>query len=215
MKVNILIVDDHPYLRKAVRQTLEQQPNLRVVGEAATGATAVSQAEALRPDLILMDIHLPDMSGIEATRRILEAVPAVRIVIFSADALYPLVESALRAGAHAHILKGSAVDELIHAIELVLAGKLYLSPEANAGVVEQYRKSLVGKPIPPKPVLSDRETQLLRLIVEGRRNKEIAEELKLSTNSIETYRVRLMKKVGCSGTAQLVRYAIREGIAVP
>jgi DNA-binding NarL/FixJ family response regulator len=196
-----------------LRRTLEQVPNFRVVGEASTGAGAVSQAVESKPNLIVMDIHLPDMTGIEATRRILVAVPAIKVVILSADADRRLVDSALQAGASGYILKISVVDELICAIASVTAGRLYFSPEVSAGILEAYRHSLLSDP--PKPVLTDRENHLLRLIAEGWRNKEIAAELKLSGNSISTYRARLMKKVGCSGPAELARYAVREGIAAP
>lgn len=174
----------------------------------------MSKAKALRPDLIVMDIHLPDMHGIEATRQILEAVPAARIVILSGDDDQALVDAALQAGARGFILKGSAVDELILAAEVVMAGKFHFSPEVSAGMVEAHQRSMVAGAAPSKPALSEREKQLLRHIVEGLRNKAIAIELKLSVNSIETYRARLMKKVGCPSPAELVRYAIREGIAV-
>lgn len=215
MKSSVLIVDDHPLLRSGLRQTLAQQPGLTVVGEAATGAAAVKQALALRPELVVMDLHLPEVNGVEATRQILAAMPETKIVVFSGDADRPLVDSALEAGACAYILKQSVVEELLQAIHLVTKGKLYLSPEISAGILEEYRRSLVGESGPAKPALSERERQLLKLVAEGRRNKEIAEELNLSANSIETYRARLMKKLGCSSTAELVRYAIREGIAAP
>ena len=162
-----------------------------------------------------MDLHLPDMTGIEASRRILVAAPTVIIIIFSADADRSLVDEALQAGACGYVLKTSVAVEFVHAIELVMAGKLYLSSEVSAGILEEYRKSLVGKSQMPKPLLSERETQLLRFIAKGRRNKEIAEELNLSANSIETYRARLKKKLSCSSTAELVHYAIRAGIAAP
>ena len=133
-------------------------------GEAATGAAALSQAAELKPDLILMDLHLPDMTGIEASRRILVAAPTVIIIIFSADADRSLVDEALQAGACGYVLKTSVAVEFVHAIELVMAGKLYLSSEVSAGILEEYRKSLVGKSQMPKPLLSERETQLLRFI---------------------------------------------------
>ena len=212
MKATILIVDDHPLLRSGLRKVLEQHSGLVTVREAASGREAVSQAAASKAGLILMDIHLPDMSGIEATRRVLEADPAAKVVIFSADASRRLVDSALEAGARGYLLKKSAAEELIHALDSVLAGRVYLSAEVSAGILDDYRKSLAGE---SKPSLSERQRQLLRLIAEGRRNKEIAAALKLTEHSVETYRARLMKKLGCSGTAELVRYAIREGIASP
>ncbi len=213
MNVKVLLVDDHPLLRSGLHQAIAQHPSLMVVGEASSGMAALQLARELAPDLILMDIHLPDMSGIEATRQILGALPATKILILSSDVSRALVDEALQAGACGYICKRGSMDEVAHAIEMVMAGRLCLSPEVSAAIVDDYRKSLAGESEPSKPVLSEREKQLLRLITQGLRNKEIATKLKLSPNSIETYRARLMKKIGCSSTAEVVRYAIREGIA--
>jgi DNA-binding NarL/FixJ family response regulator len=161
-----------------------------------------------------MDAHLPDMNGTEATRRVLACAPLTKIVFFSSDATRALVDEALHAGACGYIWKQSNVDELIQAIDMVMAGKLYLSPEVSAGIIEDYRKGLVAEPEPVKQTLSDREKLLLRLVAEGRRNKEIASQMSISQKSVEAYRSRLMKRLGCSNSADLVRYAIREGIAV-
>jgi DNA-binding NarL/FixJ family response regulator len=213
MKISILVVDDHPLLRKGLCQALQQRPGFMLAGEASTGSAAVNRALELRPDLVVMDLHLPDIGGVDATRQILAGAPGTKIVIFSGDTNRQLVDAALEAGACGYILKKSVEDELIHAIELVTTGKLYLSPEVSAGILEDYRKSLTGESEPAKPVLSEKDKQLLRLICEGRRSKEIAVEMGLSPNSIETYRGRLMKKLGCFSTAELVRFAIREGLA--
>ena len=212
MNVRILLVDDHPMLRGGVRQAMAEQPNLELVGEVSTGAAALKLALELKPDLIVMDVHLPDLNGIEVTRRILSTLSATKIVIFSSDATRVLVDEALEAGAAGYVLKTGAVEDLIHAVDLVMVGKLYLSPEVSTGILEDYRKSLIGEAKASKPVLSDRDKQLLRLIAAGLRSKEIATEMKLSANSIETYRARLLKKIGYASTAELVRYAIREGI---
>lgn len=213
MQIKLIIVDDHPMVLTGLRQALSVHSNLTLAGEATTGAEAVGLARELTPDLVVMDIHLPDMSGIEATRQILKAQPSVKVLIFTGDANHTLVQEALQAGASGYVLKKGDVEELIHAIEEVMEGKLSLSAEVSAGVVEDYQRTLIGKSEPPKPVLSEREKELLRLIAQGCRNKEIAANLKLSPNSIETYRARLMKKLGYRNTAELVRYAIREGIA--
>ena len=212
MNVRILLVDDHPMLRGGVRQAMAEQPNLELVGEVSTGAAALKLALELKPDLIVMDVHLPDLNGIEVTRRILSTLSATKIVIFSSDATRVLVDEALEAGAAGYVLKTGAVEDLLHAVDLVMVGKLYLSPEVSTGILEDYRKSLIGEAKASKPVLSDRDKQLLRLIAAGLRSKEIATEMKLSANSIETYRARLLKKIGYASTAELVRYAIREGI---
>jgi DNA-binding NarL/FixJ family response regulator len=215
MKVKLLLVDDHPMLRHGLRQTVAQQPNLILAGEASTGVLALKMARELTPDLVVMDIHLPDMTGIEATRQMLGAQPSIKIVVFSSDTARALVDEALEAGVCGYILKSGAAEELIQAIGLVMQDKLYLSPEVSAGILEDYRRNLVEEPEPAKPVLSEREKQLLRLIAEGRRNKEIPVHMTLGVKSVEAYRSRLMKKLGCSCSAELVRYAIREGIASP
>jgi len=215
MSVRLLLVDDHPMLCRGLREAMTRQPNLAVAGEAGTGAMALRLAGELTPDLVVMDVHLPDMSGIETARRMLMALPATKIVIFSGDATRPVVDEALQAGAHGFVWKNGAVEELLRAIDLVMEGKLYLSPEVSAGILEDYRKNLLAGPGPSKPFLSEREKQLLRLVAEGRRNKETAGQLGISTKSVETYRSRLMKKLSCSSPAELVRYAIREGIAAP
>lgn len=212
-KTRILIVDDHPLMRSGLRLALEQHPGFVLVGEASTAAAAVNRALELQPDLVVMDLHLPDMSGLDATRKILTGIPSAKVVIFSADTDRRRVDAALEAGACGYILKKSVVDELIQAIQLVTAGKLYLSPEVSAGILEDYRKSLTGESEPSKPVVSAKDKRLLRLICEGRRSKEIAVEMGLSPNSIETYRGRLMKRLRCFSTAELVRFAIREGLA--
>jgi len=213
MKTKILLVDDHPMLRSGLRQELAQQPNLELVGEAATGGLAVKLARESPPDLVVMDIHLPDMNGIEVARQILSAQPSVKVVIFSGDTVRAVVDEALQAGVCGYLSKSSPLEELIHAIDLVMAGRLYLSPDVSAEILEDYRKSLTEEAKPLKPLLSDREKQLLRFVAEGRRNKEIATLLSISPKSVEAYRSRVMKKLGCSSSAELVRYAVREGIA--
>ncbi len=202
-------------LLRGLSQALAQQPNFTVAGQAPTGAVALKLARELNPDLVVLDVHLPDMSGIEATRQMLLALPAVKIIIFSSDPARPLVDQALQAGACGYLLKSSELGELVRAIDLVMQGRLYLSPEVSNGILDDYRASLVEKTEASKPSLSQRERQLLRLIAEGRRNKEIAESLMVTVSSVETYRYRLMKKLGCSSTAALIRYAIRDGIAEP
>jgi len=200
-------------LLSGLRQTMAQHPHLTLVGEASTGVLALKLAGELAPDLIVMDIHLPDLNGIEVARQILQAQPSVKVVIFSSDTIRAVVDQALQAGVCGYVSKDSALDELMQAIEAVMAGKLYLSPDVSAGILEDHRRSLVEEFQPPKPELSEREKQLLRLVAEGRRNKEIAVQLSISPKSVEANRSRLMKKLGCNSSAELVRYAVREGIA--
>lgn len=213
MMAKVFIVDDHPMMRKGICQAIAQQPHLTVVGEASTGAEVLSRAVEAAPDLLIMDIHLPDLNGSEVTRRLLDLLPAAKIIIFSSDGTRAVVDEALQAGAVGYIWKQSATDELIQAIDKVMAGKLYLSPDVSGDILEDYRKNLAGESIPARPLLAARDKKLLRLIAEGLRNKEIAADLGISAKSVEAYRSRLMKRLGCSSPAHLVRYAIREGIA--
>jgi DNA-binding NarL/FixJ family response regulator len=213
--MKLFLVDDHPMLLKGLRQAILEQPSITVVGEATTGADALQRAAELNPDIIVMDIHLPDISGLEVTRKILALLPSAKVLVFSADPNRTMVDEALQAGACGYIWKQSAVDEVLRAIEMVQAGKLYLSPELSTDILKDYRNVLFGAPAPSRPLLSERDKLMLRLIAEGRRNKEIAQQLGVSAKSVESYRSRLMKRLGCPSAAELIRYAIREGIAAP
>jgi len=207
----VVMVEPHPLLRYGWRRALESQTRLAWRGEFSTGTEAISRVAELRPDLVVMEMHLPDLPGPTVIRQILAGAPGAKILIFSGDGAPPLVDAALQAGASGYVLKQSPLEELGRAAEWVLAGRPFLSPELGSSLVEQHQKSLTGATGSPPPGLTEREKNLLRLVAGGLRNKEIAAELKLRVNSIETYRVRLMKKTGCASTAQLVLYAIRSG----
>jgi DNA-binding NarL/FixJ family response regulator len=213
MNVKLLLVDDHPTLLHGLRGAMTNHPHLTVLGEALTGAMALKLAAELAPDLVVMDVHLPDIDGIAVARQVREAQPSVKVIIFSGDASPSLVDDALQAGACGYILKGSPVEELINAIDVVMAGKLYLSASVGAGILEGHQANLRREIDPLKPMLSNTEKQLMRLIAVGLKNKEIAMRMKLKPNSIEAYRLRLTKKLGFRSVAELVRFAIREGIA--
>jgi len=197
-----------------LRQVLSLHSDLTLAGEAATGAEALKLTRELNPDLVVMDIHLPDMNGIAATRQILAAQPAAKIIIYSGDPSRANVDEAIRAGAHGFLFKRGIIAELFEAIDTVMTGKLYLSPEVRLGVVEDYQQRMAGG-AGLATVLSALEISLLRLVAAGQRNKEIAVQLAVSVKSVEAYRSRLIKKLGCSSSADLIRYAVREGIAVP
>ncbi len=211
--VKILLVDDHVVLRSGLRQVLAQRPDLVLAGEASSGSQALELVRELGPDLVLLDIHLPDIDGVEVSRRILRDHPSVKVVIFSSDTARELVDELLEIGVCGYLSKTSTVEELIAAIDSVMAGKLYLSADVSGGILADYRKKLRNESAPEEPAVSDREKQLLKLVAEGRRNKEISAELNVSVKSVEAYRARLMKKLGCSSSAELVRYAVRAGIA--
>jgi len=207
----ILLVDDHTMTRNGLRLALGAQEICVVTGEAGTGGRALELVETLQPDLVLMDIHLPDISGMEISRRILAAQPGLKITIFSSDVSRAMVDKALKAGVCGYLSKSSSVEELLQAIQAVMAGKLYFSAEASGDILQEYSISLrEGKE--KSGLLSQHEKDLLRLVSNGLRNKEIASELEISSKSVEAYRSRLMKKLHCSSPAELVLYAVREGI---
>lgn len=211
--VRILLVDDHEMMRKGLLLLLQSQPDVSVVGEASSAPDALAQVRAQQPGLVIMDVHLPDTDGIETSRQILAEFPATKIVALSADPDLALVNAALQAGVAAYLTKDCGPDELLKAIRAALENRIYLSPDVASVVVHDYMRTVIHKSSSDRPRLSDREQQLLKLVAEGKRNKEIATVLNVGVKSVETYRSRLMKKLGCSSTVELTRYALREGIA--
>jgi len=209
-RTKILLVDDHRIVRQGVKMILEGEPGLVVVGEASDAAEAVAKACELNPEVVVMDIHLSVSDGLEASRRILEARPATKIVILSAEIAPETVNLALQSGVSGYVLKEAAGEELIRAIKTVLSERFYLCPSITTALI--HAQQFGAKPS-ITPNFSDREKDLIRFIATGLRNKEIAEKLKLSIKSVEANRSRLMAKIGCASTAELVRYAVREGFA--
>ncbi len=207
------MVDDQRLFQQGLRLVLEQQLGLEVVAEAQTGAGALEHVDREAFDLILMDVHLPDANGIDISRRVLERRPEARIIVLSSDPDPLRIDEALLAGVLGYVLKINAVDELGRAIAAVAEGKRYLSPEANEALLTGYAR-LRESPNAVVP-LSPREREVLRLIAAGERTKEIADKLGISVKSAETYRRRLMQKLGLYSVAELTRHAIREGLAPP
>jgi DNA-binding NarL/FixJ family response regulator len=212
-EIRILLVDDHQMLREGVRRMLAEQPGFRVIGEAASSQAALDQVRMATPDVVVMDIHLPGEGGIETSARILAEFPEVRIVVLSADMALATVQRALHVGVSAYITKNGTPEEMGRAIREAMDRRVFLSPEVASVVVDDYMKLVVHRSAPAKPALSERERTLLQLVAAGKRNKEIAEALQVGVKSVETYRSRLMKKLGCASTNELTRYAIREGLA--
>lgn len=210
----VLLVDDHRLFRAGLRALIEQMPQCVVVGEATNGEQAFAVMAASPADLVVMDIHLPDVNGIVASRRLLDAYPTVKILAVSSDPSAALVHEAMLAGLAGYLLKENSIDELERAVQAVLAGKVYLCPEVSTAIMDTYRQRFGANCVVDSsaPALSKREIELLRLIADGLRNKEIAQQLGLTVKSAETYRQRLMKKLKVDSTAGLTRYAIREGI---
>lgn len=216
--LRILLLDDHQLFRSGLRLLLEREPGLSVVGEAADGTRALALALDTRPDIAVVDVHLEAEDGIAVAARLLASVPATKIIFLSSDANIAVVRRALEAGGSGYLLKDEAPQDLVRALHAAAKGGVYLPPEIASSVLKDYRRRDPGQtssaPAGPEP-LSTRELEVLRLTADGLRNKEIADRLKISPKSVETYRSRLLKKLGYSSTAELVRHAIREGLIAP
>jgi DNA-binding NarL/FixJ family response regulator len=202
-KISVLLVDDHSLVRRGFRRILEDAPDISVVGEASDGAEAVRLATQLRPRLIVMDCALPGMSGLDATRRILHKFPEIAILMLSMHSEDTWVHQALDAGARGYILKSAVDMELVTAIRRVIEGEIVLDPQVSRGT------TLKGE---GKSGLTVRELEVLKLIVAGKSNKEIAADLDLSANTVAVHRANIMDALGIHKTADLVVYAIRSGL---
>jgi DNA-binding NarL/FixJ family response regulator len=210
MSLRILLADDHCIVRQGLRALLERA-GFDVVGEAADGLEAVRLAESLQPDAAVLDLIMPTLNGLDAGRQILARQPAMPILLLTMHTEEAHVAAALRAGIRGYLLKTQAADDLARAIRDVVRGHLFLSAAVARVVVDGY---VAGTP-PAQEVLAPRERQVLQLVAEGHTSKAIAVKLGLSVKTVESYRARVMEKVGVHETAGLVRYAIRNGVIVP
>jgi DNA-binding NarL/FixJ family response regulator len=211
MTTRLLLVDDHRMMREGLRSLLEAHDSFDVIGEADNGRDAVKMTEELKPDVVVMDLGMKDLNGIEATRQIRTAFPRVAVVVLSTYAQEDYVLSALEAGAWAYVLKISAHEELLEAIESVARGRRFLSPEITALVVDAGVEAQIARD-PENPRLSGREQEVLQLVAEGRTSGEIAVRLHLATRTVEQHRRRIMEKLDLHSVAELTQYAIRKGI---
>ena len=212
-KIRILIVDDHAVVRAGIRLLLDSQPDMEVVGEAQDGREGLAQAQKLKPNVILMDITLPDMGGVETTHAIMEACPEVQIVALTMheDARYFF--QMLRAGASGYVVKGADPSELLSAIRAVAQNKAYLFPSLARKLLDDYLERLeVGEEGDSYAKLTGREREVLKLIGEGYTSREIAGLLFLSMNTVERHRTNIMDKLGMHNKSQLIRFAIRKGL---
>jgi len=208
----ILLADDHQILRHGLRVLLEKESGIEVVGEAEDGRRAVDLARTLKPDIVIMDLQMPVLNGIEATRQILAADPACRVIFLSMSSDPIVVRQAIQVGARAFVLKDCAYDQLIKAIEAVKKGEQYLSPKIVGVVLTDYMKQLEsGEGLPPS-VLTSRESEVLQLLAEGKTSKEIAGILGVSVKTVDTHRQNLMAKLDLHSIAELTKFAIKEGI---
>ena len=210
MPVSVMLADDHAVVRDGLRALLEGGNDLQVVGVAGNGREAVSEALRLRPDIVIMDIAMPELDGVEATRRIVERCPETRVLILSMYLSAEHIYRALQAGAQGYVLKESAGEEVVDAIRTLRAGKRYLSHRITETVIDDYLRE--GTNVSPLDSLSLRERDVLQLVVEGRTNAAIAQALSLSPKTVETYRARIMKKLKVKDTVELVKFSMRHGL---
>jgi DNA-binding NarL/FixJ family response regulator len=212
-KLRILLADDHTVMRAGLRALLERQPNLEIVGEAQDGRQTVELASVQVPDVVVMDIAMPNLNGIEATRRMISQHSSISVVILSMYSDESYVMRALEAGARAYLLKDSAVTDIVRAIEAVSQGKSFFSPKISRILAEDYVRVLKQKGVADSyDLLTVREREILQLLAEGKTNKEVANTLNISLYTAETHRGNILQKLGLHSTAELVLYAVRKGI---
>jgi DNA-binding NarL/FixJ family response regulator len=205
--IKILLADDHTIVRQGLKLILSAHADLQVVGEAANGREAVEMAEKLRPDIVLMDVAMPELNGIEATRKMMEANSRIRILVLSMHKESVYVREILRAGARGYILKDAIDTELLSAVRSVARGDGYISPAVSGALIDNFQKS--GNPV---DALSPREREVLQLIAEGKTNKEIATKLNLSVYTVDSHRGKIMEKLNLHSTGELVRFAMKNGL---
>jgi DNA-binding NarL/FixJ family response regulator len=216
-KHRVIISDDHAIFREGIRSVLVRNPGLEVVAEASNGREAVEQTMVLEPDLVIMDVAMPEMSGIEATRAIMEARPKTRVIILSVHSRKKFILESLKSGARGYVLKDSAGEKLLEAVAAVLKGECYLDSPVAGHIVNEF----ISLPFREDAVevaakaLTDREREILRLVVEGFSNRDIADKLFLSPKTVENHRTNLMNKLNIHDLIGLVKYAIATGLVDP
>lgn len=207
----IIIADDHAIVRRGLQLILEQKPQYEVVGEAADGREAVQMALAVKPDIVVMDIAMQNLNGLDATAQILEKLPHTKVIILSMYSEEEYLLRALRAGVRAYLLKDSAEADLFRALEAIEQGKPFFSPDITDMLVEDYMRSLKERGLTDTyDLLSPREKEVLQLIAEGKTNKEVASLLEISPHTVDTHRANLMQKLAINNVADLILYAVRK-----
>lgn len=212
MSTRVLIADDHKIFREGLRALLEKQRGIEVVAEAKDGLEAVRFAQKLIPDVVIMDVAMPEKNGIEATRETLEVLPKTKVIALSMHSDRRFVLQMLKAGAVGYLLKDSAFEELAAAIQAVVSGQTYLSPKITDVVIKEYLHSQTRSEASVFTILTHREREVLQLLAEGKSTKEIAATLHVSVKTIETHRQQVMDKLDIHSVAELTKYAIREGL---
>jgi len=212
MATTVLLAEDHEMVRDGLRALLEREDDMDVVGEAENGREAVRLARDLSPEIIVMDVSMPDLNGIEATRQVCRRCPGTRVLALSVHADRRFVTEMLRAGAAGYVLKDCAFEELVRGIRAVAQGHMYLSPRVADAVVEGHVRAPAAEAQPTGSVLTAREREVLQLLTEGHGTKQIARRLHVSTKTIDTHRQHIMDKLDVHNVADLTKYAVREGL---
>jgi DNA-binding NarL/FixJ family response regulator len=216
MTITVFLADDHTVFRDGLRLLLEAQGDIKVIGGAANGRETVRQVEELYPDVVVMDVAMPELNGIEATRQICETCPSTQIIILSMYCTTEHVFQALRAGASGYLPKESAGIEVVNAVHVVHSGHHYLNPKISDGVIDHYlRRREAAEGRSPLECLSAREREVLQLVVEGKSSAEIASVLSLSPKTVQTYRSRMMRKLSVSNLPSLIKFAVQHGLTPP
>jgi DNA-binding NarL/FixJ family response regulator len=211
--LRVFLADDHRIVLDGLRSLLENQAGLEVVGTAASGRETVSQVQQLKPDMLIIDVTLPDLNGIDATRQITQAMPEIKVIALSVHDNLRYVSEMMKAGASGYLLKQCAYEEVALCLRIVQSGQFYLSPLMYQSLLQDYLYNLPQEPEGAFVRLSPREREVLQLLAEGWGVRQIAKTLNLSGKTVETHRANILRKTGAGSIADLVRYAIREGIS--
>jgi DNA-binding NarL/FixJ family response regulator len=210
-RLRILLADDHAIVRQGLRLLIDSQPEMTVIGEAADGDAVVAQAQALHPDVVLMDISMPGTNGLVATRRLKQRQPGLVVLVLTRHDEDTFLEELLRAGASGYVLKQSPPPQLLQAIRIVGAGGIYLDPAITARVADGLLDGRQDGARAPDGAISDRESEVLRLVAVGHSNKEIADRLTISVKTVEVHKANAMRKLGLTGRVDVIRYGVLQG----
>ena len=212
MSVTVLLADDHPIVRQGMRNLLDAEASISVVGEAEDGLQTVQMAEQLKPDVVIVDMMMPRLNGLEAIRQITSRVPNTRCIVLSMQSADPYIVQALKAGASGYVLKDSGPSEVIGAIHQVLSGKRYLSPQLSEKLIDLFVAKVEVEVLDPYNSLTAREREVMQLAAEGLSNNDIADQLSISTRTVEQHRQNMMNKMDFKNQTDLIRFALKRGI---
>jgi len=210
--IRVLVADDHEVVRHGVQNLLNSDPELEVCASVGTGRAAVAKAAKLKPDVVVLDLSMPDLNGMDATRQILRDAPDTKVLIFSMHETERLVQEVFHAGAKAYVLKSDASEKLVTAVKSVHRGSHFFSSKVSEVIFERFLRSVKEDPVEESSRLTGREREIVQLLSEGKSNKEVGAELSISVKTVETHRATIMRKLGLQSFSELVRYAIRNNI---